>query len=500
MLKGVLMMPKKSTNKKTKKIKKNKWKDARTYFVGILCILTASLVFQVWDIGVLPMKYFMPIILVLLVIVLGLSWLQYAKNINKVNRRIGKGLIVLVVLFLGVGNVFAYQARAALGKVNSTDEYEMISVVVMKESKAEELEDVKDGTFAITDTMDQENTQKTITDINKQLDQTIQTQAYDNLNTAADSLYASENDAMILNEAYRSLLEDEHPAFDSETKVIYTFKIKKEIAKIGSKVNVTKEPFNVYISGIDTYGPIATKSRSDVNMIATVNPVTKQILLTSIPRDYYIAQTCQNNQKDKLTHTGIFGVECTVESMQQFTGITMNYYARVNFSSLETIVDAIGGIDIYNEVSFTSGVDGTYMEAGNVHLNGNAALKFARERYAYADGDKQRGRNQMIVISGIISKATSPAIITGYSGIMNAIGDSFQTNMESNEMTSLIKKQIDEGGSWNIVQQSVDGSGENGVWSPANQTYSYMMHPDMDSVNQALVKIQKVIDGEIISE
>lgn len=495
-------MMKQKQNKKQKKQTKKKasLKDIRIWFVGILWIFSIAFVYQVWDLNVLPIKYFLPVILVLVLFAFIFWWLQFGRNISKLNKTLGKIMIVIFCIVLGVGNVYAYQARAALGKVNNTDEYEMISVVVKKDNAAEGLDDIKDGTFGITETMDQENTQKTITNINSELDTTIKTTSFSNLNTSADALFNNEIDAMILNEAYRSLLDEEHQTFNEDTKVIYTFKIKKESSNIGKSVNVTKEPFNVYISGIDTYGPIATTSRSDVNMIATINPVTRQVLLTSIPRDYYIAQTCQSNEKDKLTHTGIFGVDCTVESMEQFTGLTINYYARVNFSSLESIVNAIGGINVYNEMAFTSGVDGTYIPAGDVEMDGATALKFARERHAYAEGDRQRGRNQMLVLSAIIDKATSPAIITGYSGIMSAVGDTFQSNMASDEMMSIIKMQINDGGSWNVVQQAVDGSGENGVWSPANQTYSYMMHPNMESVNQALVKIQKVIDGEVISE
>lgn len=477
-----------------------KLKDIRTWFVGIMFLFSLAFVYQIWDLNVVPWKFLLPGMLGLALLNLALWWLQFGKHLSKLNRTLGKCLIVVISIVLGVGNVFAFQARVALGKVNSSDEYEMISVVVKKESDAKELKDVKDGKFAVTETIDQENTQKTITEINKQLDTTIHTTPYDNLNAQAKALYGDEMDAMILNEAYRSLLDEEYPSFNDDTKVIYTHKIKKKVSNLGAKVDVTKEPFNVYISGIDTYGPIATKSRSDVNMIATIHPKTRQVLLTSIPRDYYIAQTCQNNEKDKLTHTGIFGVDCTISSMEQFTGLTFNYYARVNFSSLETIVDAIGGIEVYNEQAFYSGVDSSYIPAGNIQMDGNTALKFARERKAYADGDRQRGRNQMIVLSAIIDKATSPAIITGYSGIMSAIGDTFQSNMDSDEMMSIIKKQLNEGGSWNIVQQAVDGEGASGTWSPANQSYSYMMIPNMDSVNQALRNIQKVMDGELIEK
>ncbi len=492
------MKKKKKGNKKQTKQWQKYMKQPHFWMVAVMLVLSLYFAYQVWDLNVLPLKYFLPLIAVLGLFDFALWWLQYGKRISKLNRNLGKGMLVVLCLVLTLGNVYAYQARAALGKVNSDDEYELISVVVEKDSAAEELEDVKDGIFAITQTMDRENTQKTILDINEELDKTIQTEAYDNLDGCADALYDKSVDAMILNEAYRSLLDENHPTFTEDTRVIYTFKIKKKVTNIGKKVNVTEEPFNVYISGIDTYGPIATKSRSDVNMIATINPKTRQILLTSIPRDYYVAQTCQNNEQDKLTHTGIFGIDCTINTMEQFTGLTMNYYARVNFSSLEDIVNAIGGIDVYNEVGFYSGVDGSLIPAGNVHMDGNMALKFSRERHAYGDGDRQRGRNQMTVLSAIIDKATSPAIITGYSSIMSTVGDTFQSNMDSDEMMSLIKMQLNEGGSWNITSQSVDGSGANSIWSPANQTYSYMMYPDMDSVNAALLEIQKVMDGVIL--
>lgn len=482
--------------------KMTKWKQLihqpQFWMMTVLIVLSLYFAYQVWDLNVLPLKYFLPLLIILGLFDFALWWLQYGKRISKLNRKLGMALIVVLCLFLGLGNVYAFQARVALGKVNSNDEYEYISVVVKKDSAAEELEDVKDGSFAITQTMDRENTQKTILDINEQVDQTIQTAAYDNLDGCAEALYADEVDAMILNEAYRSLLDENYPDFNEKTRVIYTFKIKKKVTSLGKKVNVTEEPFNVYISGIDTYGPIATKSRSDVNMIATINPKTRQILLTSIPRDYYVAQTCQNNEEDKLTHTGIFGIDCTLNTMEQFTGLTMNYYARVNFSSLEDIVNAIGGIDVYNEVGFYSGVDGSFIPAGEVHMDGATALKFSRERHAYADGDRQRGRNQMIVLAAIIDKVTSPAIITGYSSLMNTVGDTFQSNMDSDEMMSLIKMQLNEGGSWQVSNQSVDGSGANGIWSPANQTYSYMMYPDMESVNAALLEIQKVMDGAIL--
>lgn len=482
-----------------------KWKtilkDVRTYFVAIFAIIMAVFMYEIWAINMLPIKFLIPVCIVLLLIAAGLIWMQYSNKINKFNRMLGKGLMVIFSVVMIVGVVYLSQANTAIDKVTvqaGDKEYEIISVVVKKDNKAEELKDIKDGTFAIPDKIDQEHTKATVEDINKQLSTTIKTETFTNTNDQAQALMDDKVDAMILNEAYRSLLDEKFPSYETDTKVIYTFKIEKEVKEIGKKANVLVDPYNIYISGIDTYGPIATNSRSDVNMIATVNPTTKEILLTSIPRDYYVAQTCQGNAQDKLTHTGIFGIDCTVESMQNFTGLTFNYYVRVNFSSLENIVDAIGGIDIYNQMAFYSGVDGTFIPGGDIHLYGNLALKFARERHAYADGDRQRGRNQMIVLEGIIQKATSPAIITGYSGIMEAVGDSFQTNMTKDEMTSIIKAQLDNGGSWNIQQQSVTGEGGTD-WTPANGFNAYVMYPDQASVDAALANIKAVMAGQVVT-
>lgn len=476
--------------------------DIRFYFLLVLYIIMAGFIFQAWNISMFPIKYLIPATVLLILIGAAMWWLQYSKRIGKINRILGKALIVILVVILGVGNVYFYQTSHMISKVTveaGDTEYEYISVVVKKDNDVEELKDVKDGIFAIPEKIDTENTDKTIKDINDQLKLTIKTSKYANTNDQAEALMEDKVDAMILNEAYRSLLDENYPTFEFDTKIIYTYKIPKVVKEIGNKVvDVNATPYNVYISGIDTYGPISAKSRSDVNMIATINPTTHQVLLTSVPRDYYVAQTCQGNQQDKLTHTGIFGVDCTVESMENFTGLKFNYYVRVNFSSVESIVDAIGGVDIYNQMSFYSGVDGTFIPGGDIHMNGNIALKFARERHAYADGDRQRGRNQMIVLEAIIDKAISPTIISAYSDIMSAVGNTFQTNMTADEMSSIVKKQLNDGASWSVQQQSLTGSGGTD-WTPANGFNAYVMYPDQASVDTALANINAILNGESIT-
>lgn len=481
-------------SKKNSKLSKS-LKDLRTYFFGALVLLSVILLIQLFMVQVVPMKFLIPLILVL-ALCIGLLWfLQYGKKVSKLNKILGKVLIVIISALLVVGNLYLFKATSTLDKITGEGiETNAISVIVLKDSKATELDDLKNEMFGYNNEADKENTIATVEDINKKLDSSVKTTTYIDYNSLAKSLYDKESGAIIMNEAYRGLLEEKYPNFDSETKVIYQHEIEVKVENIGKAVNVTTESFNIMISGIDTYGPVNTRSRSDVNMIATVNPTTKTIVLTSIPRDFYLPQVCQGGQKDKLTHTGIFGVDCTIKTVEQEFGIDINYYARVNFTSLINIVDALGGITVNSPFSFTAS-SGDVFTAGDVYLDGARALAFSRERYSFADGDRERGRNQMRVLTGIISKATSPAIITNYNSVMNAVGGSFQTNMESSDITALIKMQLNNMSGWNIVQQSVTGEGSS-LYSPANGFNSYMMVPDESSVTTAKATINSAFNAK----
>lgn len=488
--------------KKTHKTKKKPiYKTVGFYFVLIYALLTVGMIIQLFTVNVLPTKYVVIASVILLLLLLGMYLLQMGKRVNKINKVLGKILIVILSVFLGIGNWMLFKTGSAFSRMTGDNtEKTVISVVVMKENEAETIEDVKDGKFGITETGDQEILQKAIEDVEKDVGQSVTTVSYQSYKEIGDDLYDGNVDAIIMDEATRSLFEENHPKFDSETKVIKSYEYETESKDISKNVKVTEEPFNVYISGIDTYGTISTVSRSDVNMIATVNPNTHQILLTSIPRDYYVPQPCQGNQKDKLTHTGIYGIDCTVETVENYFDIDINYYVRVNFSSVVDIVDALGGITVENPVAFTAS-DGSYSyPAEEIEMDGAMALRFARERYNLAGGDRDRGKNQMRVITGIINKAISPAIITRYTSILDAVSGSFQTNMSNSEMTSLIKMQINEMSGWDIEQVSVNGTGNPSAWSPANGFNSWVMEPNVETVQKAVDLIHKVENGENVKD
>ena len=313
-------------------------------------------------------------------------------------------------------------------------------------------------------------------------------------------LINKEIDSVLIEESSMALIYEQNEEYNGMFKTIYTINIKTEI-EITKEADVTNQPFTVYISGIDSYGSIATVSRSDVNMVATINPTTKQVLLISIPRDYYVQLRGTTGYKDKLTHAGLYGVETSVGTLEDLLDVDINYYARVNFSSLEQIVDALGGVDVYSKYSFTSSkaTGGTYyFTEGYNHMNGKQALSFSRERKALPGSDRARGINQQAVIDGIIRKATSPAIITGYSKILSSLNGTFQTNMSDNDIQKLIKMQLNDMASWNITSYSLDGTdGSEYTYSYPTQKL-YVMNPIEETVTEAQGLIDKVYAGEML--
>lgn len=473
---------------------KKLFKDVRFYFMGIYAILNIVFIVQMFIAKMIPMKYIILAIIVQLLLFVAMYFLQYAKRTNKINKVLGKILIVLLSALLCVGNLYLFKTYNTFSTISGDDtKTTQVSVVVMKDSSYKSIKDLKDASFGTITIGETTYTDKTMAKIEKEVDQSIAIVEYNGFDVFAEALYTKEVDAIILNEGYRGMFEDNHPDFEKDTKVIKTYTYEEKTEKMSKSVKVTDEPFVVYISGIDTYGSISTVSRTDVNKMMVVNPTSKQILLIDIPRDYYIPQVCQSYQEDKLTHTGIFGVDCTVQSVSEYFDEDINYYMRVNFSSLVDIVDALGGVNVTSEYVFSA--QGFNFIAGNNNLSGEEALAFSRERYSLSGGDNERIKNQSRVLSGIINKATSPSIITNYMSVMNAIGGTFQTNMSDSEIASLVSMQLDDMSGWNISDYAVNGTGGTD-WTPANGFNAYVMYPNKDSVAVAKQLISQVKNGE----
>ena len=458
------------------------FKDIRTYFMIILIIVILWLGYQLIKYPILSTKYIIIFMIVNIVIMLLFILSQY-KAKNKKIRLTGKILIIIFCLLLIPLNYTFSKTMNALAKTETHVETDSVSIIVKANSTYQYTQDLKGKVYSTLAT-DDKSVDKTIEKLQTENNENIQPKVYSGVLTLVNALYNNDVDCIIINESYRAMIEEDFPNFSSDTRVIYS---KQYVTEINSPENsdITRNTFNVYVSGIDTYGSITTKSRSDVNMIMTVNPTTKTILLTSIPRDYYIPFNVLGGQRDKLTHSGLYGVNETMQNVASYFGIDIDYFIRVNFDSLIDIVDSLGGIEVYNPQAFKN------FEVGKITLIGEEALAFSRERYSFEDGDKERGRNQMRVITGIINKVLSPAIISNYSELMDKLHVSFQTNMSDEQIISLVRMQLDDMSPWTIQQQSVNGNGQT-LYSPIYGSDLYMMVPDDKSVENAKVKINEL--------
>ena len=270
----------------------------------------------------------------------------------------------------------------------------------------------------------------------------------------------------------------------------------------GAEANkITKEPFVVYLSGVDTRGELTEKARSDVNILAVVNPATKRVALINTPRDYYV-DLAGTSSKDKLTHAGLYGVETSMATLGNLYGVNVEHYIRINFAGFISIIDAVGGVDVYSDQAFTSvGSPGyydptTFAEGWN-HLDGKSALAFARERHAFASGDIQRGINQMKVIDAMANKLKSPTVLMSFSKLMDAVSDCFVTSLSQEQISALVRMQLSDLANWDIQSYSVTGSsGKSSQCYSAKGQSLYVMKPDESSVAQAKELIASVLGGE----
>ena len=453
----------------------------------------------------------MVLIMVALLVVNGLHiFVQLPLRRNKLGKLICGVLAVVLSVVMIYGTVAAGAVQSALNKISGIMvEKQVTAVIVMKEDDATELGDTRGYKFGILANRDQENTQKLLSAMQESMGQ-IDTREYETPADMADALYDDEIQAMILNEGYISLLteQEDYSDFSSHTKIIYEYVTEHEITSIKPSGSITKQPFVIYCSGSDERdSDINAKSRSDVNILAVVNPKTRQILLINTPRDYYLPLAF-NGELDKLTHAGMYGVQESMAVLDNLYGTKTSYYGRINFWGLIDIVDALGGIDVYSDYAFDAAADDvegygyrsfSFSEGWN-HLEGQEALAFSRERYSFSDGDNQRGKNQMKVIQAIIEKATSPSVLAKYQDLLKAVSDNFITNISYDQISSLVQMMQKDGASWNIQTMSAtQGSGD--TMQPCYSSYGellYVMPPDYDSVNRIREVIDQVMNGEEI--
>ncbi len=483
--------------------KKNK--ISRNVGLGIAAVqLIATIVFMagVFMLNMLPTTY-----VVVIGILLLLFWgiILASQFFSKKNAVTGKVISVLITIILIIGSYFLFKASGTISDISGGDyKLDNVVVAVLADDPAEGIEDAADYTFGVQYAMNGDQITQTVEAINSELGNgaEINTVEYNSLAEQAQALHDGEVDAIIYNEGYTGILEEAFEGYAQNTKVIYTHSIKSQIENQSVDVEVQDEAFSVYISGIDVFGAIETNSRSDVNIIAVVNPKTHQILLVTTPRDYYVEiPGVSGGQKDKLTHAGIYGVDASMATLEELYDTELEFYARVNFTSLIEIVDALGGVDVESEYAFTTSSDSGMVinvNQGTNHFNGEEALAFSRERQNVPGGDNQRGKDQQAVITAMIKKMVSPAILTGANGILNSVSGNVETNMSQSQIQELIKTQLSEGASWNITSMAAEGTGDNQYCYSYSGSPLYVMQPNQASVDAIKEAITAVENGETL--
>ena len=479
-------------NKRSKRTRSGKVKrSVNIALLTIYVLLGGFLLFLIFRHNILAFRY-LNVITAAVVILVALASLLLI-----IYRKAEKFTIFFLTLAILVSSVSFFALQQFVGftsHINSTSNYSeySMSVVVLKDSEVHNVTQL-DSVTGPTDT-DNENIQKLIADIKTSQSKELTVEQSTSYLAAYKSLVSGEAKAIVLNSVFENIIESEYPDYASKIRKIYTKNITKEVA--APKVSKNKS-FNVYVSGIDTYGPISSVSRSDVNILMTVNRDSKKILLTTTPRDSYVPiADGGNNQKDKLTHAGIYGVDSSIHTLENLYGVDINYYVRLNFTSFLKLIDLLGGVDVYNDQEFTSRHGKFHFPVGNVHLDSEQALGFVRERYSLADGDRDRGRNQQKVIVAIIQKLTSTEALKNYSDIIQGLQDSLQTNMPIETMMDLVNAQLESGGSYKVNSQDLKGTGRMGLPSYAMPDSNlYMMEIDDSSLATAKSAIQDVMEG-----
>lgn len=488
-----------STRHKRRRSRSNDRFDTQMIANGVLLILFALLAgiasYTMYAHNILAFRHVNVIYTAVLVVVFLVCLLL---TLFKKGKHLVTVLLVLFSIVVGV-SLFAFKSLVDVAdNINKTASYSEIEMKVVVPANSS-ISDVSGLTNVQAPTSaDESNINALIANIKSEKGVELTVDPVDSYQSAYENLINGSSQAMVLNSAYSSLLELSYNDYESNLKTIYTYKIKKAIEDTAKTTD--KNVFNIYISGIDTSGAVSTVSRSDVNLILTVNMNTHKILMTTTPRDSYVRIPDGGaDQYDKLTHAGIYGIETSVKTLENLYDIPINYYARLNFTSFVKLINALGGVTVYNDQAFTS-LHGNYnFGVGNINLtSGEEALGFVRERYSLEHGDYDRGNNQLKVIQAIVEKLTSFQSVSNYSDVISTLQDSIQTNMPLNTMMSLVNEQLDSGKTFIFSSQEVTGTGSTGqLTSYAMPNASlYMIQLDDASVAKASQAIKNVMEGK----
>ena len=477
---------------------KKKNKERKISILGIilgilLLLMTLSLIIIINILDIIPSNYYIPLIIILIVISIILNFFLIYKFKNKFLKVIKVFLTIISIIVILVYSTFIYYLNKTMNLFENIsiikEEVSYYYIVVLDTSIYQEPSDLYEKKLAYYETTDKE--------VIDSLKLSLEYTTTKDIAKLKDSLYNQEVDAILISDIIKNKYEEDDESYSNNTRIIKTIEIKKSIEDITKRVSIKNTPFNVLISGIDAYGDINQTSRNDVNIVATINPNTNEILLTSIPRDYYVQLHGTTGYKDKLTHASYYGINMAVETIEDILDTDINYYVKVNFTTVVDLVNEIGGIDVYADQDVNIGT--CKIKEGYNNLDGKCALAFSRERHSYADGDRHRGRNQQQVIIAVFNKLTSgTTLLTEYTNILSVLDGKFATNMDTKEITDYIKYELNDLKDYTIKTTQLDGYGSMG------ETYSYpgqdlwIMIPYEETIDNAKNLINKVLNNESI--
>lgn len=488
----------------------------RTPVIFLILQLLASVLLTYTMIAsdMIPMLYIVIAVLVeiiLLIVSAMLSFMDVRGKRKKtvIVRRVIAAILSVIMLSV---SIFSYLFMGKLGDtINNISSRGVstttVGVYVRAYDHADDISKTKNYLFGYSTAFDKANTKDALKAIEKEIGKNPDTLEYDDIMKMVQGLYDGDNDAIVLSESYAAIVADQDPSFNTETKLIYEYKVVNKLNPI-KKTDGDVNKFVFYLSGSDTRNRMLDVSRSDVNILMVVNTKTKEILLVNTPRDYYVPISISASGKcDKLTHCGIYGIECSMDTLADLYDCDVDYYAQINFTGFATLIDAIGGVTVNSDTAFCNShdnplLDGTSMSVsvGPNDFNGAQALAFARERMNVPGGDNDRGKNQMKVISAVVDKMSVSTILSNYSDILDSLEGMFITNMSSDDINKLVKMQLEDMASWSVHSFAVDGTPGSSTTYSMPGTNAYVTYPNQDSVDQASKLISKVLKGKTIDD
>lgn len=455
----------------------------------LLMISSGLIIYLLNSLNILPNKKMLIINIIVISICLLFLFMILFKRINKVIRIIFIILSLLISSGYLLLSFYIYKTIDFAKEITDinfeTIDYKVLTLNTSDIVKINDLKSKKIGFLNNDNHLD-----KSIEELKKHTKFTKV--KYDEIGTLIGNLYEGNIDALVLNKAQIDFLKESNIDFINENKEIFNYSIKViNISKKEDKHTLVEEPFIVYISGSDSRGSVYDVARSDVNIVAVVNPNTNKVLLVSIPRDYYVQLHDTYGYKDKLTHAGIYGIDMSITTIEDLLGIDINYYMKTSFDTVVKTVDTIDGIDVYSDKTFT--VDGCTYNEGFNHLDGKCALRFSRERKIYETGDRHRGENQQAVITAIVKRLMNPKYLIRYTKILDNINNTFVTDISYDEITNLVKNEMDSLDKWEVESISLDGYGDSMPTYSMGSQLLYVMIPNEDSVNFAKEKINEYL-------